>query len=89
MLGRQVLSVMLDGQQRIFAGEVAQQQVRSVVLLRMHHHRHRLGPDTHSAEDLRDRDPLPVIVELAPAGDAVNVRCHLDPRQLQELLPGP
>src|SRR5262249_28472973 len=36
-----------------------------------------------------DRHALPPVVEPAPARDAVDVAAHLDPRQGEELLPGP
>src|SRR5215208_2392942 len=82
------LAAVCVSQHHVVVVEHIQRQVRRVALLAMGDDVRRGRADLGEAEDLLDRDALPVGVELRPPRDAMDVGVDGLARQRLELLPG-
>src|SRR5919108_3304286 len=74
VIGGQVLAVVAEGQDHVVVQQIAQRRVRRVVGIGVLQYPLRLRPRPGLLDDPAGRDALPLVVELRPARDAVDVR---------------
>src|SRR5262245_14480531 len=89
VVGLEVAASVLERQDDVVLDEIVERRVGGVVRVGVLHDERGLGSRPYPVDDRADRHAFPDVVELRPARHAVDVRGDRDPRQLQELRPGP
>src|SRR5437867_1591403 len=89
MIRLDVAPVVLEGEQHVVVPEILERRVGGVVGIGVLENPLRLQPRLHLLHDPPGRHTFPFVVELRPAGHAVDARAHGHARQPPEFLPRP
>ena len=89
MIARDLLPFPFIGEQNVGIGEIGQSQIGRVAIMAVKHYMRGGRFWLHDRQQMRSGDPLPMIIEARPGGNAVNVGDVLKLGLRQEILKTP
>jgi len=78
---------MLVGEQDVFRSEICQREIRRVVAIALYDGVPRLRLKVDVLHQFVEGDSFPLVVQSAPAGYTVDIRCQPHLRESHELIP--